>query len=1124
MNFPSVKAWTERVIIPTYEVGAPDKNPMFFEKRVYQGSSGVVYPNPIIEKIYDEKTDRVYQGIFLENQYLKIMILPELGGRVQMAYDKIKERHFIYYNQVIKPALVGLCGPWISGGIEFNWPQHHRPSTFEPVDFSIEENPDGSKTVWVNEVEKMFRTKGMAGFTLHPGKAYLEIKAKLYNRTDLPQTFLWWANPAVAVNDHYQSVFPPDVNAVFDHGKRDVSTFPVATGTYYKVDYAPGTDISRYKNIPVPTSYMAVNSRYNFVGGYEHDTRAGVLHVADHHVSPGKKQWTWGCGDFGIAWDRNLTDEDGPYIELMTGVFTDNQPDFSWLMPYEEKSFTQYFLPYRELGLIKNASEDLLLSLELEQRRLNIRILATSENTIQLIVRVKGETSIQKEMSLTPAQPYEETFELAFDAEEQDIFVRLVDPNGKELLKYDPSADIERPIPEAAKAAKSPEDTESCEQLFLIGQHLEQYRHATFSPVSYYQEALRRDAGEIRNNNALGVWYLRRGQFKKSEAFFQNAIKSITQRNPNPYDGEPYYNLGLCCKYQGRMDEAYDAFFKATWNSAWQDAAYLSLAQLDLLRKEYKLALEHIDWSLDRNARNGKAYVVKTLALRKSGRSEDALEVAETGLQRDPFNIGLIFQRARCLASLDQEDKAEESVKALQMKSRGSANTLIEYAADLAWCGEYAEAIQLLSYVRPGEQSYPMLLYYNGYYNQLAGRNEMAQSYFDKGGHADPAYCFPNKLEDILVLQMALQVNPDDAKAAYYLGNLWYDKRQYEEAIKAWEHSASSDSGFSTVWRNLGIAQFNHLHNRKNALDCFERAYSLNKSDHRVLMELDQLYKRLNHSPSKRLEFLNENLEVAVHRDDVYLEIAALYNFHGLYHKAHELISSRKFHPWEGGEGKVSGQYIYSLSGMAKEHICRSDYASAIACLMAAQTYPENLGEGKLFGARENDIYYWLGRAYEGLEQTGEATSYFQKAAVGLSEPSAAIYYNDQQPDKIFYQGLARYKLGDKAGAEQIFSNLIRYGQEHKDDEVKLDYFAVSLPDLLVFEDNLAVRNRIHCLYLQGLGHLGLCEKEEAQTTFNTILQMDAMHFGARTHQEMLRKDNYHLQTVSIQLNSSSKS
>ena len=196
-----VKIWQEEIIIPTYPVGKPEKNPVFLEKRVYQGSSGSVYPYPVIEKIHNEKIDKKYTACFLENEYLKIMILPELGGRVQMAFDKVKQRHFVYYNQVIKPALVGLAGPWISGGIEFNWPQHHRPSTFDPVDFKLEENADGSATVWVNEVERMFRTKGMAGFTLHPGKAFLEIKAQLYNRTTLPQTFLWWANPAVKVND-----------------------------------------------------------------------------------------------------------------------------------------------------------------------------------------------------------------------------------------------------------------------------------------------------------------------------------------------------------------------------------------------------------------------------------------------------------------------------------------------------------------------------------------------------------------------------------------------------------------------------------------------------------------------------------------------------------------------------------------------------------------------------------------------------------------------------------------------------------------------------------------------------------------------------------------------------------
>ena len=190
-----------------------------------------LYRNPVIEKIEDTKKEKKWKALYLENQYIRIMVLPELGGRIQRAYDKTNGYDFVYYNHVIKPALVGLTGPWISGGIEFNWPQHHRPTTYLPVDYTITEHKDGSKTVMINDVDQMYGTKGIASFTLYPDKAYIEIRGQLYNRTPMAQTFLWWANPAVAVNEHTQPVFPPDVHAVMEHGRRDVYKFPIATGT-----------------------------------------------------------------------------------------------------------------------------------------------------------------------------------------------------------------------------------------------------------------------------------------------------------------------------------------------------------------------------------------------------------------------------------------------------------------------------------------------------------------------------------------------------------------------------------------------------------------------------------------------------------------------------------------------------------------------------------------------------------------------------------------------------------------------------------------------------------------------------------------------------------------------------
>lgn len=1107
MSNSFVHVWQERVVIPTYRAGTPDKNPMFFEKRVYQGSSGVVYPHPVIEKIYDERTDMEYTGLFLENDWLKIMILPELGGRVQMAYDKIRQRHFIYYNQVIKPALVGLCGPWLSGGIEFNWPQHHRPSTFSPVDYSIEENEDGSKTVWVNEVERMSRTKGMAGFTLHPGKAYLEIKVKLFNRTPLPQTFLWWANPAVKVNDHYQSVFPPDVNAVFDHGKRDVSSFPIATGTYYRVDYSPGTDISRYKNIPVPTSYMAIRSGYDFVGGYEHDTRAGVLHVANHHISPGKKQWTWGHSDFGQAWDRNLTDEDGPYIELMTGVYTDNQPDFTWLMPYEEKSFVQYFLPYSEVGLVKNATKDVLVNVEKVKDELVVKVFATSiqlNNTIRLL---KGDNLLmQAHFDVSPGNIFGRSVAVGLDTTAENILLQITDAAGKEILRYEPAKEKKNEYPEPAKAAPPPGEVENNEQLYLTGLHLEQYRHATYSPVPYYEEALRRDPKDARNNNALGLWYLRRGQFVKSEPYFRNAIGTLTQRNPNPYDGEPCYNLGLCLKWQSRWKEAYEQFYKACWSSAWQDSAYFSLSQIDMAEGNWEDAMDHLQKALDRNAQNSKAWALAAIVLRKTGQHGRALEMCKDALEKDEFNLPLYFEQYKNFQATGNAAAAGNSLDRLKILARGDVQNYIEYALDYEAAGLYEEAIEFLQLYTNGNgvADYPMAWYYMGWWHHLAGNESGVQACLEKGAKADPGLCFPNRVEDIAVLQFAVAGNASDAKAPYYLGNLWYDKRQYDEAIGQWELSAGRDSSFPTVFRNLGIAYFNKKGDAGMALRYYEKAFSLDTTDARVLMELDQLFKRLNKDTRKRLDFLEQHPGLVKWRDDLYLERLSLYNFFGQYDTAFDQIMQRKFHPWEGGEGKVSGQYLYSLVEMAKENILTAQYQKAIRLLEQAQVYPHNLGEGKLFGTKENDIFYWLGIAHERLSHIKEAEACFNRATEGQAAPAAAMFYNDQQPDKILYQGLAWKKLGDHKKADKIFAGLIEYGNSHLNDEIKIDYFAVSLPDLLIFEDGLDLRHQAHCYYMMGLGYLGSGRKEEATACLEKVLTHDNMHFGASTHLSLI--------------------
>lgn len=1090
-----VNVWQETVILPTYEIGKPEKNPVFIEKRVYQGSSGSVYPHPVVEKIADEKTDKEYNAVYLENDFVKIMILPQLGGRVHMAYDKTKQRHFVYYNQVIKPALVGLTGPWISGGIEFNWPQHHRPSTFDPVDFTIEEFPDGSATIWCSEVERMFRTKGMAGFTLYPDKSYLEIKAKLYNRTPFPQTFLWWANPAVKVNDDYQSVFPPDVNAVFDHGKRDVSSFPIAKGTYYKVDYSPGTDISRYKNIPVPTSYMAITSKYNFVGGYENDSKGGLLHVANHHVSPGKKQWTWGHGDFGQAWDRNLTDEDGPYIELMCGVYTDNQPDFSWLMPGEQKDFVQYFMPYRDLGVVKNATKNGMVNLEKEGDKLIVKAYTTGiYPNATVTVKDGNEVLLSRQYNASPEVSYEAGINYNKDSHE-NLSVSITDENGQTIVDWQWEGENTGEIPEPAKPALAPADIDNNEQLFLTAQHLEQYRHATYSPIPYYEEALRRDPGDIRCNNAMGLLLMRKAKFTDAEPYFRAAVKTMTQRNPNPYEGEPLYNLGLSLKAQGKNAEAYDAFYKSAWNAAWQNQAYFNVAQLDAINGDYTEALLHIKKSISKNTQDHKALHLQIIVLRKLGNTEKALQFIDNYLADDRFNYGLHYEKYLITQN-------EETLSAFKDLIRNNIHTYMEYALDYAGAGCYEEAISLLSEGLKVGEHYPLALYYLGYFYEKSGNVTQALEHYKTAAKANPEYCFPNQPEAVTILKSAIALNPDDAKAHYYLGNFWYAARQYDNAIESWEKSIQINNTFPTVHRNLSLAYYNKQGQPEKALASLEQAFALDPTDARILMELDQLYKRFNKSPEDRLAFLEGYMDLVIQRDDLYLERIALYNLLGRHNTAYELLSVRNFHPWEGGEGKVTGQYLTACTEIAKQCIADDNNSQAIKWLLGAKQYPHNLGEGKLPGTHENDIDYWLGIAYDKNDDATTAAKYWKLAASGPSEPAAAIFYNDQQPDKIFYQGLALLKLGNAAAANERFEKMTAYGKNHYNDVVAIDYFAVSLPDLQIWEDSLEKRNKIHCLYMEGLGLLGKKQTSEAITAFNKVLSMDKSHAGVTLHKQ----------------------
>lgn len=1114
----NVRVWTESVTIPTYMPAAPDVNPMFLEKRVYQGSSGKVYPLPFTDRISDTKIDRAWKAVWLENKYLQIMILPEIGGRIHIARDKTNGYDFIYRQTVIKPALVGLAGPWISGGIEFNWPQHHRPATFLPADFSIEEHEDGSKTVWLSDHDPLCRMKGMHGVCLHPDQAVLELKVRAYNRTTLPQTFLWWANAGIRVHESYQSFFPPDVHYVADHARRSTSAYPLCQGSYYGVNYNerankgvpkeeqpthfvppscggvgpvnyPANDLSWYANIPTPCSYMCMGTKEDFFGGYDHAAQAGIVHVADHHLAPGKKQWTWGNHNFGYAWDRNLTESDGPYIELMAGVYTDNQPDFSFLQPGETRAWSQFWYPIQKIGPAHHANREAAVYLQSDGKNIRLGV-SVSRPFPKAIIRLeKKEQCGQWEADLAPGNSFVMAQPKQFGSLAGCV-LRVISAEGREIIAYAPKPRGKTEVPPPATEPPPPEQIQSSDELYVTGLHLEQYRHATRCPTLYWREALRRDPLDSRCHNAVGLWHFRRGEFEIARGHFEAAIARLTRRNPNPYDGETYYSLGLClCHLADKDDllpEAEAAFHKAAWNQAWQSAACHALGELACRRRDWPKALEYLDRSLRANADNSRARNLRVIVLGKLGRGTEAKQFLRETLALDPLD-GWACQLA-----------GQEIPGGLQMR--------LDIALDLARAGFYAAAIELLRDVpgiQPSSQDLPtfdwgatpMIYYYLGWLHEKAGEAQAALAHFQKAAAQPPDYCFPARLEEAAILQSALRAHPADARAAYYLGNWFYDRRRHDDAIRLWEKSAKLDPSYAVVWRNLGMAYFNIAKSPKKARAAYDKAFMAKPTDGRILYERDQLWKRLGERPQNRLRELETHRDLVDTRDDLSIELCALYNQMGEPDKALEIISRRHFQPWEGGEGQALAQHVRTHLSLAKRALSRGDAAAARASFEAALASPENLGEAKHLLANQSDIYYWLGKACAALGDKAAARQHWLAAATfrGDFQQMSTRPFSEM----TYYSALAWGCLGQKPRMKQLLQELLAHGRALAKAKAKIDYFATSLPTMLLFDDDIQFRQETTALFLQAQAHLGLGKNAPAKRLLAQVLQRDPNHAPA---------------------------
>ena len=1072
----SVLAAIEKKSIPTYMPKAAMKLPIFYEKRQYQGASGKIYPLAATDSFSDVKEDKLWEVATLENEYIYVEILPEIGGKIKRAYDKKHNYDFVYHNEIIKPAGIGIAGPWISGGIEFNWPQHHRPTTFMPVEAVIEEHEDGSKTIWVGETEPLYKTKGMAGITVTPGRTYLKMHAKMYNDTALTQPFMWWSNLAAPGVKGYRIVFPEDVEYVFDHDRKAVMSWPIAKGRYGTekrgYDFGEGCDLSHYSNIIPQSSYMVPfgESKNDYISGYDEGRNLGIVSVADHFVAPAKKLFTWGVSDFGDMWSMNLTDDNGAYIEIMTGGFTDNQPDFSWIAPYETKEFFQYWYPIFDIGLVKNATKDAAINLEERDGKLFLGINATGTFTNCSIYVMSDKTAIfLDKVTLTPDSAYIKSIEGKYEIDKLYAVVR--DENGRILVDYKVFKRGDKKRPEPRVAAKKPEEIETVDELFINGLHLIQYRHHTFVPEDYFMEGLKRDPYDIRCNLEMGKLKLYKGLFEESLGFFDKALVRLTSRNETPYDTEVYYYRGLVLSYLGKKDEAYDSLYKCVWQYSYRSSGYFSLAVIDSSRHDFYKALQELDLSLETNTNNSKALILKSRLLVMIGKNTEAKEILEKLLKNDLLSVHAKCEMYLLGINKEYEDELKVLFKTKPDYAIGIASFLID-------TGFRDDATKVLLFAKDN----PLALYYLAY---TTTEYMMISEYIDLAEKADYSYCFPSRLSDIAVLNYAMCNDLQSHMASYYLGCLYFHYERYDESILLFERSRRICSTFAPTLRNLALLYFNKQNNFKEAKTLLEEALRLD-NDPRIFYEYQQLLKNTGCSVSERLLVYEKYSNCSDTRDDSYIEKLTLFAMTGEYQKVIDLAKKRQFHVYEGGEGKLSRLYCWSNILEGNLYLKKEEYPKALEYYTNALDIPKNFAEARSVFEDISYIYYHMARAYELTGNITKAKKYYSLGAKDMGVISETSYW----------QALSLMKTGlGFLGTEKLHA-MIKEAGGILLKKSEYPYFGGGSPTPQPFEDDISKRNTISALLLQIYANYGLGHYEKVKKYLSKLEKLDRINLS----------------------------
>jgi tetratricopeptide (TPR) repeat protein len=1067
----SVRITEKQITIPTYLVNDPNHMPRFYEGRVHQGVQRRMYPYPMNDQMTGVKENRDYKIIYLENEYIKIGIMPGMGGRIYSAVDKTNGYNFFYKNDVIKPSLIGMVGYWISGGNAWGFPHHHGPNTVEPMDYTIEKHDDGRVTLWMSYTEQFHRMRMLCGFSIAPKSSVVDMIIRPYNATPLVHSFLFWANPSVHANEDYQVIFPPSVQYVTQHHKNEMTTWPVADRYYNRFDYT-GLDISRWENTGVPSSFFSWKPQEDFFGGYDHGKQAGTAWIGNHHTMPGMKYWADGNNPAGVRFNDGLTDASGQYIELMAGAFTDNQPDYSWLQPYESKNVTMSWYPIRLLGGLMQANRNAALNLQVsDEGNVSVKLNTTSlYRKFQIVIFYDGQEVFRDIIDISPSKPYTRDIHLV-EVESEKLNFTFLDATGKTVLSYQPVSSPETAMPEALQPPPPPAQVKTIEELYLHGLRLDQFHNASISSEPYYTEALRRDPGDYRINTQMGILYLKRKMYHEAETHLQTAVDRITMRYTRPMDSDALYYLALAKRKLNKNKEAYNLFYDASWNAGWHTPAFYQLAELDCINGDYEKALDHIDRAISTNSNHLKAQGLKVSILRKLGRLREAATLAQSIMNTDLLYHHFRNELSLIHAQLGNQSKSSSYLTELEKIMQGRVQSYLELATDYGNGGFYHEAIDILSRLEKNRVQFPMIYYLMGYYHSLLGDEEREGRYYALASHKPHNYCFPFRDEEAQALHGALRYEPGDAMALYYLGNLYYEL-QPDKAIQQWQQSRELKKDFYITQRNLAwaSAQKNDL---VKAVGYYKEAFSSHKEDLRLMFEYDDILERSGYAPQERYASIFEgNRHIFRQQSSLYLRELALLNYLGRFDEVIEILNNEKFIEAEGSQ-VLRDIYLDAHIFRSRKLANAGYYDAAIRDVATALEFPV----GRWGSERRAQMNYLMGTYFEMAGNRLRAIGYFEKAAEELADGTEYLYE----------KGLAYAKLQQQDKAIQQFRALLALASQSNEADAFRSFEAGSAGAI----------HESRNTYLRGLAYKGMGRNMDARAQFRRAVSLNPAYLQA---------------------------